>query len=1012
MKIKTSLFLTVLLIFICCIGAASAAEDISDDAISTDSDLGELEQTDDATLEVNNEEEVLSTVISQPVSTWADLKSYSQSTTADYEITVANGTYNVGSDSITFGNNAKIIGSGNTVITGGSSSVIPFQGTGKSITFSNLIFRNMNSDMVIKLVDSGSSKIENCVFENIVTSTSGQKSVVYNNGGYMKITSSNFTNCNTTYGVITNHKTPTTALMDIENCRFEYNIASQEPGAINNCGIMNITDSVFNYNRAALWAGAIHTHTNAKSVIKRCSFTGNIAGWNGGALYTYATLEVFDSNFTDNNCSTNNGGGAIGASNYFFASNAYNVKVNNCKFVDNNNLHANGYGGAIAAMNGGTLNVNGSTFIHNSATTGQAIAGFNTKDYANISEGKAHLVITHNTFINHTGTSTTVYISGNQYTFDYNTFINSPQTVYSGTGNVYNSAKSSYSNAKKEILGASYIEILADEHPSSDQEILDILLDNLDYDDVTIYLSSGTWSIPSRAMSMSSETDVHIIGENRDNTIFTSYGITQQGSPENYKGTFTWENITFYNTGMSLYGINYKFINCKFINYTLELNAEEIPSNGGNYYLFDYSFINCEFVNYTQNVMTGHNYTNIVISNCNFENIISDTILSTTCTGSGTRYGDGWSQYTDKSSVTLKDSTFNNVDVKGIVKASADAVDNVITDNKYDFKTQKTFVDGEYTYIDVPLKSIDSNIVISNESNVVIITLSDAECNPIKGATVTYNTTSGVEGSNVTDDDGKFTIVGLTGEFTINVTYAGNESFNPSNTSVSFNFKLPAVKTTLIINSTEKGIVVITLVDNENKPIANLEVKYSINDGENSTNTTGADGTISIPVTGEGEIKAYFEGNEDYLKSENSYKYNFTETTPDTNGSSTNSTGNATSGNGTSTNTGKTDTNKQTTTKITKKATKITAKKATFKAKKKTKKYSIVLKAGKKAVKKVKVTLKVGKKTYKATTNSKGKATFKITKLNKKGKYTAVIKFAGNKNYKATSKKVRITVKK
>lgn len=94
------------------------------------------------------------------------------------------------------------------------------------------------------------------------------------------------------------------------------------------------------------------------------------------------------------------------------------------------------------------------------------------------------------------------------------------------------------------------------------------------------------------------------------------------------------------------------------------------------------------------------------------------------------------------------------------------------------------------------------------------------------------------------------------------------------------------------------------------------------------------------------------------------------------------------------------DKDKQTTPKVTKKAT--------FKAKKKTKKYSIVLKAGKAAVKKVKVTLKVGKKTYKATTNSKGKATFKITKLNKKGKYTAVIKFKGNKNFKATSKKLKL----
>ena len=97
-----------------------------------------------------------------------------------------------------------------------------------------------------------------------------------------------------------------------------------------------------------------------------------------------------------------------------------------------------------------------------------------------------------------------------------------------------------------------------------------------------------------------------------------------------------------------------------------------------------------------------------------------------------------------------------------------------------------------------------------------------------------------------------------------------------------------------------------------------------------------------------------------------------------------------------------------------KKATpKLTAKAKTFKVNVKTKKYTVTLKNNKgKVLKKVKLTLKVGKKTYKATTNSKGKATFKITKLSKKGKFTATIKFAGSKYYKALSKKAKITVKK
>ena len=97
--------------------------------------------------------------------------------------------------------------------------------------------------------------------------------------------------------------------------------------------------------------------------------------------------------------------------------------------------------------------------------------------------------------------------------------------------------------------------------------------------------------------------------------------------------------------------------------------------------------------------------------------------------------------------------------------------------------------------------------------------------------------------------------------------------------------------------------------------------------------------------------------------------------------------------------------------KVTKVATKIVAKNKKFKAKTKVKKYTITLKAGKKPIKKVQVTIKIGKKTFKAKTNAKGKATFKIKKLTKKGKYTAVIKFKGNKAYKASSKKVKITLK-
>ena len=97
---------------------------------------------------------------------------------------------------------------------------------------------------------------------------------------------------------------------------------------------------------------------------------------------------------------------------------------------------------------------------------------------------------------------------------------------------------------------------------------------------------------------------------------------------------------------------------------------------------------------------------------------------------------------------------------------------------------------------------------------------------------------------------------------------------------------------------------------------------------------------------------------------------------------------------------------------VNKAAPKLTAAKKTFKVKDKTKKYVVTLKTNKnKVYKNQKITIKVNGKTYTAKTNSKGQATFKLTKLTKKGTFTATVKYSGSANFKALTKKVKMTVK-
>ena len=242
------------------------------------------------------------------------------------------------------------------------------------------------------------------------------------------------------------------------------------------------------------------------------------------------------------------------------------------------------------------------------------------------------------------------------------------------------------------------------------------------------------------------------------------------------------------------------------------------------------------------------------------------------------------------------------------------------------------------------------------------------------------------------------------GNYTVQVALTGIEGWNDLTVSDTFEIKalaeIPGIEDML----------------NPTTPAGSNTPSYTISLPENATGnlTVTVDGnktytqalengkaTVTLPELSEGKhnITVTYTGDENYKGVSKNSTINVDNPVQPINQNNTNTQGNS----------GQTQQNAGKTKKLT---PKIIAKKKTFKASKKVKKYTITLKIGKKPLKKVRVTLKIKGKTYKAKTNAKGKATFKIKKLTKKGKYKAIITYKGNKTYNKVTKKVKITIKK
>ena len=370
------------------------------------------------------------------VNNWDELQYYCSLTDKDYTLKLKENTnfypsnYYDKNCQIVINNNVKIIGSngsyigdssqhecyikdGRYVVEGGNpikyALIMVPDNNRMGLTLENITFKwdyiEYNPDgVLLQMGGKAKNTIKNCVFDSINT-MQGHSCIVYLKKGDAILENCSFINCTTDFGCVSLYdpNSYTTARMTVKDCHFENNFARTEPGCINNCAILTVYNTTFYKNRAGMWAGAIHTHFYASATIYDSNFTDNVAGWNGGALYTYSDLKIYNTVFVGNNCTTNNGGGAIGAcrhvsSPHIYVENSLFVNnANNCWSLDDMSTTGTGRGGAISIMDEGSLEVRNTIFISNSASIGTAISATEAGSY-----GSPDVIIVNNTFINHT----------------------------------------------------------------------------------------------------------------------------------------------------------------------------------------------------------------------------------------------------------------------------------------------------------------------------------------------------------------------------------------------------------------------------------------------------------------------------------------------------------------------------------------------------------------------------------------------------------------------------------
>lgn len=365
--------------------------------------------------------------------------------------------------------------------------------------------------------------------------------------------------------------------------------------------------------------------------------------------------------------------------------------------------------------------------------------------------------------------------------------------------------------------------------------------------------------------------------------------------------------------------------------------------------------------------------------------ILNSKISSITCYGSGNEYifnnilkgsriaiilGGGYYNVTiGENSFTPDTLPFPPTFAQYLVKS----------ENKYYAKNGTASIG---TYSDSKAVNLTANdVTVGYKKGTFEITLKDSEGNPIanKPGTITIN---GVSTPIKTNNQGiaSINLALTTGTYEATVHTISDYYNKAGNTVATITVKddrtataITASGKTVYLQAIQKGTTLQVTLKANGAALAGKAIIVNFNNNK-YTATTKSNGVATVTLkatsTGSKSAKITFAGDDTYKPA-----------------------------------------SKTVTVKVTKEATKITAKKKTFKVKAKNKKYTLTLKSksGSK-LSGVKVSLKVKGTTYTATVK-KGKATFNLKKLTKKGKYTAKITFKGSKYYLSSTAKPKISVK-